>query len=78
MDTNPHTLSVLFEQLGLPSDRASIDAFISTHRLQPGDKLSHAPFWNEAQAAFLRNALVSDDDWAIEVDELAVRLTEGA
>ncbi|UVE18673.1 DUF2789 domain-containing protein [Pseudomonas sp. LS44] len=75
MDTTPHTLTTLFEQLGLPSDRTSIDNFIASYRLEPGVRLPDAPFWTESQASFLRNSLRDDADWAVEVDELAVRLS---
>ncbi|CAD5105977.1 DUF2789 domain-containing protein [Zestomonas carbonaria] len=78
MDTVPHNLATLFAQLGLPDDRASIDGFLASHRLQPGQALPDAPFWNEGQAAFLREALADDSDWAEEVDELAVRLSPPA
>ncbi|WP_431484308.1 DUF2789 domain-containing protein [Pseudomonas solani] len=76
MDTTPHNLATLFEQLGLESDHRQIEAFIADHPLVDGQKIQDAPFWNEAQSAFLRNALVQDADWAVEVDELAVRLSK--
>ncbi len=75
MDTVPHNLATLFAQLGLPDDRTSIDHFIASHRLEPGQALADAPFWHEAQAEFLREALQEDSDWAEEVDELAVLLS---
>ncbi|WP_407291580.1 DUF2789 domain-containing protein [Stutzerimonas zhaodongensis] len=70
-------LGTLFEQLGLPSDPASIDAFIATHRPIPnGMKVSDAPFWSEAQGSFLKEQLMDDAEWAPVVDELNVRLHE--
>jgi len=70
-------LSTLFEQLGLPSDQASIDNFIATHRPLPNHvKVSEAPFWSEAQGAFLKEQLLDDAEWAPIVDELNVRLHE--
>lgn len=75
MDTSPHTLGALFKQLGLPNGRQDIDAFLGSHRLPQGQALPDAPFWNAAQAEFLREALDDDSDWAEEVDELAVRLS---
>lgn len=70
-------LGTLFEQLGLPSDPASIDAFIAKHYPLPGDvKVSEAPFWNQAQATFLKDELLEDAEWAPVVDELNVRLHE--
>lgn len=68
-------LSLLFEQLGLPSDQASIDAFIASHYPLPDDvKVSEAPFWNESQAAFLKESIMDDADWEPVVDELNVLL----
>lgn len=75
MDTSPHSLSTLFQQLGLPSDSQSIEAFIDSHRTQ--DRAAHLeklPFWNEAQAHFIEEALEEDSDWAEVVDELNTRL----
>lgn len=70
-------LSTLFEQLGLPSDQASIDDFIATHRPLPNHvKVSEAPFWSDAQGAFLKEQLLDDAEWAPIVDELNVRLHE--
>lgn len=71
MDRSSHTFSALFEQLGLPSDSASIEQFIRTHRLFSDDiPLHEASFWTESQAEFLREAISSDSDWAEVVDEL--------
>lgn len=68
-------LGTLFEQLGLPGDEASIDAFIASHHPLPDNvKVSEAPFWNEAQGRFLKEELLDDADWAPIVDELNVRL----
>ncbi len=75
MDTTPHDLTTLFEQLGLPGDAAAIDAFIEAHRPLPAaTRLADAPFWTPAQRAFLVEALGADSDWAERVDELDVRL----
>lgn len=72
MDTNPHTLSTLFEQLGLPSSDADIARFVAEHRpLDPALDVAQAPFWNVSQAAFLSEALEADAAWAEAVDELS-------
>ncbi|KAF1051993.1 MAG: hypothetical protein GAK43_02145 [Stenotrophomonas maltophilia] len=76
MDTSPHTFAALFKQLGLPEDRHAIDDFIANHRLEKGQALYDAPFWSTGQAAFLRESLARDSDWAETVDELAVRLEQ--
>lgn len=75
MDTSQHSLGALFKQLGLPDERKEIDAFLGSHRLAEGQNLPDAPFWNEAQSQFLREALQQDSDWTEEADELAVRLS---
>ncbi|MCF6783476.1 MULTISPECIES: DUF2789 domain-containing protein [Pseudomonadaceae] len=70
-------IGMLFEQLGLPADPASIDEFISRHRPLPNHmKVSEAPFWNEAQGSFLKEQLMDDAEWAPVVDELNARLHE--
>ncbi len=71
MDTSTHTFSALFQQLGLASDKDSIEQFIRTHQLFSTEvPLHEASFWNESQATFLRDAISSDSDWAEVVDEL--------
>ena len=75
METNPHDLSSLFAQLGLPSSVADIEAFIASHGLPAGISLAEASFWNPVQAAFLTQALADDSDWSEAVDELAARLS---
>ena len=75
MDTSPHNLQTLFEQLGLPGDQASIDSFVRTHRPLAADTtLESASIWNRAQAAFLHEAIEEDSDWAEIVDELDAML----
>ena len=74
MDETPSTLQTLFEQLGLASDPASIEAFIEKHSLAEDVKLADAPFWSAAQAQFLKEKLLADDNWAIVIDELNTRL----
>ena len=74
MDETPNTLETLFEQLGLLSDQASIEAFIEKHTLAEDVKLADAPFWSAAQAQFLKEKLLADDNWAIVIDELNTRL----
>ncbi|MCY1410876.1 hypothetical protein D3C76_1141270 [compost metagenome] len=74
MELQTKTLSTLFDQLGLASDPASIDAFITEHRLARDMKLSDAPFWSEQQKKFLKDELIEDADWAEVVDELNERL----
>ena len=71
MDTTPHNLGTLFDQLGLPSDAVAIKNFIHWHRpLDPKTPLQQASWWTPAQAEFLTQAIGEDSDWAELVDEL--------
>lgn len=66
-----HTMSALFDQLGLPSAPAAIEAFIAAHRpLDDAVRLYQAPFWSKAQSDFLRDEILEDADWAMVIDEL--------
>ncbi len=76
MELQDHNLDTLFQQLNLDSDPASIDAFIASHQLSADVKLIDADFWTPAQAAFLKELLREDAEWAPTVDELNVRLHE--
>jgi len=74
MEIMTPTLELLFQQLGLDSDQASIDRFVSEHRLPTDVKLIDAEFWTPQQASLLKEKLREDDDWAPVVDELNERL----
>ncbi|MDN3557892.1 DUF2789 domain-containing protein [Halomonas maura] len=75
MEHPDHPFSELFEQLGLASDPASIQRFIERHAPIPESvALPDAPCWNEGQAAFLREAIAEDADWAEVVDHLNASL----
>jgi len=76
MELPNHTLSNLFEQLGLDADEQSIEAFIAKHSLPDDVKLIDAEFWTPQQAGFLKEELHEDAEWAPVVDELNVRLHE--
>ncbi|KPB69539.1 DUF2789 domain-containing protein [Pseudomonas cannabina] len=74
MELNTNTLNDLFTQLGLDSEDKDIDAFVAEHRLQDGVKLIDADFWTPAQAAFLKEGLHQDAEWAPVIDDLNVLL----
>jgi hypothetical protein len=74
MELDSHSLSSLFAQLGLPDEASAIERFIATHDLPHNVALAEAPFWTPAQAAFLREEIEDDADWAEIVDELNARL----
>ena len=67
----------LFAQLGLPSDEASVSSFISEHRIPSGTPLEEASFWNPSQAAFLREAVLADSEWAGPADILNSSIRTG-
>ncbi|HJF28854.1 DUF2789 domain-containing protein [Acinetobacter bohemicus] len=64
------TLELLFEQLGLPSDEASIEQFVKDHQLDAKVALPDAEFWSEGQSAFLREHWHQDDEWIVIIDKL--------
>ncbi|MFT7115359.1 MAG: hypothetical protein ACI9I0_000563 [Rhodoferax sp.] len=73
MEIFHHHFSELFAQMGLPSDPQGITQFLTQHLPLAGDvRLPDAAFWSPAQAAFLREALLRDSNWA----ELAAQLSE--
>lgn len=71
METSAHSLTNLFDQLGLPSDDASIESFIQRHSPLAKDiLLADASFWTPVQASFLREEILNDADWAEVIDRL--------
>lgn len=75
MEAPIHSMKNLFAQLGLPSDSDAIERFIASHSPLPDDvPLADAPFWTPAQAAFLREEILEDADWAEVVDQLNASL----
>lgn len=74
MDNTHHQFHDLFEQLGLPSDEASVRQFCAEHSLREGEKLSEAEFWSEAQRQFIKDALIADADWVLTIDQLNTAL----
>lgn len=75
MEKPVHVFNELFSQLGLPNDGDAIEAFIKAHSPLPETvKIADAPFWTTAQAAFLREKLAEDADWAELVDQLSASL----
>lgn len=69
----------LFAQLGLPATEAAIAAFITRHRPDAlGCALADAPVWTPSQAAFLREAIAADDEWALAAEWLTEALCRPA
>lgn len=78
MNRTPPSMKALFDQLGLPSDPESIRRFVAEHAPLPnGTRLHDAPFWNETQAKFLRDAFLDDAEWIETVDTLNAQLHAG-
>lgn len=75
MNAPTHPFSELFEQLGLPASDEEIAQFLALHHpLETKILLPNAPFWTPPQAAFLREELLKDADWAVVIDQLNVAL----
>ncbi len=70
MDTTPHDLGHLFQQLGLDPQPNAVDAFIRRHHLGRHERLEEAPFWNESQKAFLKEGRAQDAEWSETIDIL--------
>ncbi len=75
MNSVYYSMCNLFQQLGLPCEPSEIDDFIAKHRLlSDGIRIEQAPFWNDAQADFIREAINEDSEWCEAVDQLDARL----
>ncbi len=75
MNSVYYSMANLFQQLGLPSEPEEIDDFVAKHKaLSDGVTIAQAPFWNDAQAQFIVQALDSDSEWCEAVDQLDARL----
>ena len=75
METQFHSLALLFDQLGLESTEQAIEAFIDKHKPLPSDLALHeAEFWNGSQASFLVQGIDQDADWAEIIDQLDTSL----
>ena len=75
MEGHVHTMSSLFAQLGEPGDEAAIALFMASHRPLAGSvQLHEAAFWSPSQAAFLRQAILDDADWADVAEALNAQL----
>jgi hypothetical protein len=71
MEKFSHSITALFEQLGLDSSEEGIDIFTIKHSpIQPNVLLHEAEFWKPSQADFLKQALEEDSDWTGAVDSL--------
>lgn len=74
MIDNPHSINVLFDQLGLESSDKAVDLFVRTHQLPNNTSLERADFWKPWQVQFFYDARDEDAMWSAPVDDLNVRL----
>ncbi len=75
MESVNHTMTDLFDQLGLPSQPKHIAEFVARRRPLPLEiRLYDADFWTPAQAAFIKDKLSEDGDWALVIDSLNASL----
>jgi hypothetical protein len=71
MESPIHSMTSLFDQLGMDSSDQAIETFIDDHRpLTSNIELHEAEFWNASQASFLKQEIDEDADWAEIVDQL--------
>ena len=69
------TLELLFDQLGLDSDEASIENFIKTHQL-PAEQNYMKHLFGQRSKRFLKSHWEKDDEWIVVIDELNEQLHE--
>jgi Protein of unknown function (DUF2789) len=70
------SMTDLFDQLGLPSDEASIQLFLSQHDGVCREcGLVQAPIWNESQRLFLQEAVAQDSEWSMMAEALMAALS---
>ena len=71
METPIHSITSLFNQLGLDSTEEGIKQFINANSSLPaGLSLHKATFWNQSQSSFLQQVVDEDADWAEIVNQL--------
>jgi hypothetical protein len=74
MDTSAHTMTCLFDQLGLDSSDAAIKSFVAAHQLPAETKITEAEFWSDGQRQFIKECYKNDADWIPIVDDLNAQL----
>lgn len=78
MTDGERNINMLFEQMGLDSDDASIDAFVLANQLPQDVKLVDASFWTDNQRKFLKDEYKLDAGWIEVIDDLNTRLHKDA
>jgi len=72
--TSTPNLSDLFAQLGLNNSPEEIRVFIKDHQLTNTEPLDEAPFFDDAQVAFIRESWLADAEWVYAIDQLNIAL----
>ena len=70
MQMATHSMTALFDQLGLESSETAITSFIQQHQLQQNTTLKEASFWTPAQRQFIEEGWHQDSDWCVWIDQL--------
>ena len=71
LDVSEINMQQLFLQLGLDDSEEGRELFISRFSPMPSDvNLEDAEFWDPDQAAFIKEAIEQDAEWARVVDQL--------
>lgn len=78
MTDGERNINTLFDQMGMDSDDASIEAFIDANQLPQDVKLSDAAIWTDNQRKFLKEEYRADAGWIEIIDELNTRLHKDA
>lgn len=78
MTDGERNINMLFEQMGMDSDDAAVEAFISKNQLPQSVKISDATFWTDNQRKFLKEEYHADAGWIEIIDELNTRLHKDA
>ena len=75
METQTHSLTNLFKQLGLGCTDKDITQFVNEHSPLASNVVLHkACFWTPSQADFLHQSKDDDADWSEIVDQLDAML----
>jgi Protein of unknown function (DUF2789) len=70
------SMTDLFNQLGLPSDEASIQVFIAQNDgVCRHCGLVQAVIWSDSQRNFLKEAVAEDADWSLPAETLTAALS---
>jgi len=67
-------LKDLFTQLGLDNSPEKIKEFIENHQLTNDQSIDKAPFFDEAQVAFIRESWLEDAEWVYTIEQLNIEL----